>query len=872
MLPGKLASWQRALINALMIFSGFAGLGYQSVWTQQSSLWLGQEAYAILAVITAFFGGLTAGSLIFSERIANSRKPIYWYVISELVIASWSLCIALGLHPFNQFLLDLTGTTPSVYWQWTVAFVGSFSIFFPATIVMGATLPAMEMIGHESNTKPRSISVLYAYNTLGAVLGVLSITFFLIPRLGLTHTSLICIAINYCCALLAFVCFRKQKLKVIPVKSKCAENKNTKNELILYLALTGFLGIGYEVLTIHVLSQITENTVYTFSLILAVYLTGTTAGAALKKILPSDSASRGFGIGLYFSLLSLACLSGIMGLWFAIDIKQFCQNWFGSSMPSALMTESILASFALLPATMLMGIVFSQLCDFAKNSSLGYGASIGSNMLGATIAPLFFGVICIPTLGSKYSLLIVATGYVLLAAKRIATRPIFWCTCLCILFIAYKAPDLTFIDIPENGKIVSFREGTAGSVSVVEDADKVAVLRINNRQQEGSSATLRVDSRQAILPILFHGNPENVLFLGLGTGVTSTTASLLLGSAVEVAELLPEVASASTHFTKPLMTPNSTPPRIIISDARRFVRTTKSKYDIIISDNFHPARSGSGSLYTVEHFESIRVRLAPQGIFCQWLPLHQLDLDTLKAIIKSFVTVYPHAWAILASNSLQTPVIGLVASASSEKLDVKAISRNVHRIKLPEIISNIGLDDEYAVLGSIIAGPTSLISFSESAQLNTDDHLVVTYTAPRITYSPDSSPGHRLVELINGLTVNPDEILNQETDDLTTTKLNNYWIARNKFIQSGENVIPTNDARKMLAQVKNNLLSIIAISPDFRPAYDPLISLAKSLAETERTEAISLLNKMVELQPNRPEALQAISDIREYQHETRVKP
>ena len=865
MLPGKLASWQRALINALMIFSGFAGLGYQSVWTQQSSLWLGQETSAILAVITAFFGGLTAGSLIFSKRIANSRKPIYWYVTSELVIASWSLCIALGLHPFNQFLLDLTGTTPSFYWQWTVAFVGSFLIFFPATIAMGATLPAMEMIGHESNTSPRSISVLYANNTLGAVLGVLSITFFLIPHLGLTHTSLICIAINCCCALLAFVFFRKHTVKVITVESKCTA-KNNKNELIVYLALTGFLGIGYEVLTIHVLSQITENTVFTFSLILAVYLTGTTAGAALKKTLPSYSASPSFGIGLYFSLLSLACLTGIMGLWFAIDIKQFCQSWFGSSMPSALMTESILACFALLPATMIMGIVFSRLCDFARNSSLGYGASIGSNMLGATIAPIFFGVICIPPLGSKYSLLIVATGYVLLAAKRIATRPIFWCTCLCILFIAYKAPDLTFIDIPENGRIVSFREGTAGSVSVVEDANKVAVLRINNRQQEGSSATLRVDSRQAILPILFHGNPEHVLFLGLGTGVTSTTASLLPGSAVEVAELLPEVASASTYFTKPLIAPNFTPPKVIISDARRFVRTTKSKYDLIISDNFHPARSGSGSLYTVEHFEYIRDRLDPQGIFCQWLPLHQLDLETLKVIIRSFVTVYPHAWAILASNSLQTPVIGLVASASNEKLDVKAISRNIQRIKLPEIISNIGLDDEYAVLGSIIAGPTSLISFSQSAQLNTDDQLVVTYTAPRITYSPDSSPGHRLIELTKELTANPDEILNKETDDLTTTKLNNYWTARNKFIQSGENVIPTNDAKKMLAQVQNNLLSIIAISPDFRPAYDPLISMAKSLAETEREEAIGLLNKIIELQPNRAEALEAISEIREHQH------
>jgi hypothetical protein len=40
-----------------MVASGFAGLGYQIVWTQQSALWLGHEAAAVLAVVAAFFGG-----------------------------------------------------------------------------------------------------------------------------------------------------------------------------------------------------------------------------------------------------------------------------------------------------------------------------------------------------------------------------------------------------------------------------------------------------------------------------------------------------------------------------------------------------------------------------------------------------------------------------------------------------------------------------------------------------------------------------------------------------------------------------------------------------------------------------------------------
>jgi len=48
---------------------------------------------------------------------------------------------------------------------------------------------------------------------------------------------------------------------------------------------------------------------------------------------------------------------------------------------------------------------------------------------------------------------------------------------------------LSFIDVPEGGRLVSYREGVLATVSVVENAQGVATLHINNRQQEGSTAT-----------------------------------------------------------------------------------------------------------------------------------------------------------------------------------------------------------------------------------------------------------------------------------------------------------------------------------------------------------------------------------------------
>lgn len=154
----------------LMAASGFAGLGYQIVWTQQCALWLGHESAAVLAVVTAFFGGLAAGSLVFASRIERSARPLIWYAGCEFVAALWSLVLLFAMSPASASLRKWTGVGPTPTWQWSVAFVGTFALILPATAAMGATLPAMERITSEVRDR-RSIAALYASNTLGAVLG-----------------------------------------------------------------------------------------------------------------------------------------------------------------------------------------------------------------------------------------------------------------------------------------------------------------------------------------------------------------------------------------------------------------------------------------------------------------------------------------------------------------------------------------------------------------------------------------------------------------------------------------------------------------------------------------------------------------------------
>jgi spermidine synthase len=850
---------RHGLALALMLASGFAALAYQIVWTQQGSIWLGHESTAVLAVVGAFFAGLAIGALTLGQRAAASAQPARWYAACELVIGLWGLALVYLMAPAGEALLGLTGEQPSAAWQWSVAFVGTFLLLLPATAAMGATLPALERVLARLSPTRSTLAVLYAGNTFGAVIGVLAAAFWLVPAFGLARTALVCVVLNLLCAVAALMLLQGREEATPPPPSI----ERTPG-LMSLLALTGLLGIGYEVLVVRVLRQVAENTVYTFAMLLAVYLVGTAAGAAAYQrwLAPHAKAER-LGEKLLLAL-ALACLLGTASLWWAEDLKAAWLQAAGGGLAAALWAEAGLAALAFLLPTIMMGAVFSHLGTQALAGGLGFGRALAINTLGAAAAPFVFGVLIAPAFGPKAALLLVVSGYLLLALRGVGLMVPVGAAAAATLALAALAPPLVFVDVPEGGRIVSYRDGALGAVSVVEDAGGVARLRIDNRQQEGSSATLFADSRQALLPLLLHPAPRQALFLGLGTGVTANAAAQDAQLRVDAVELLPEVIAASSHFTR-TAEPN---PRltVIAADARRFVRASQRRYDLIVSDNFHPARSGSASLYTVEHFRAVHERLAPGGVFCQWLPLHQLDLATLRSIVRAFIAVEPEGWAILATHSLETPVLGLVAREGGGRFDLAQLRARLQGAALSTSPAAFGITDELALFGSFVAGPGSLARFAGDAPPNSDDHPIVAYRAPRLTYAPDSLPRDRLLALLGELDVAPAEVVSAPPD-ADWPRLAAYWRARDRFLQAGRGVQPSSDVRRMLAQVQEPLLDVMRISPDFRPAYDPLLQMAAALAHTDAAGARALLGEMARLQPTRPESRLALARMNEAGHE-----
>jgi len=841
-LPLMAGQVKSVLAILLMFASGACGLVWQMVWTTQFGLALGHEIVAVLSVVAAFFGGISAGSFLLAQRLERSLYPGRWYAGLEALIAIWALLVAflapIVLPHFSQWI----GAEPSAVWHWALAFFIPLIALLPATLAMGATLPAMERLLRRGDSQ--ALGNVYAANTAGAMAGLLFAVFFFVPSLGLLSTSLVFAAVNASCALLAWQFWGGQfnrDSSLNESEPNRAQTVDASTQLVtaqavaLRLFLTGLLGIGYEVLAVRVISQVTENTVFTYAILLAVFLMGTALGAVIIKrasltlYVTVERTDQAIG-----ALIVSIFVSGI-SLWWADQSYALPARWFGPSAATALAGEWVAGMTAMLLPSMAMGALFTLLCRQAQQIRMPLGTALGINNLGSALAPILVGLLLLPYAGAAVVLFILIAGYLALRSIKSWSKPAGWVAVGALALLAIFAGPLRFVDVPPGGRLITYREGVMAAVSVVADADGVARLHINNRVQEGSSASGQVETRLAQMPLVMHPSPRTALFLGYGTGYTANAAALDPRVSVKAVELLPEVIDAAGIFALKQGAPASASPvATVAADARRYVQSTTDRHDVIVADLFHPARNGAGSLYTVEHFAAVRSRLEPGGLFCQWLALHQMDIETLRSIVAAFVQVYPNAVAVLASNSLDTPVVGLISRPDQPAWQVETVRSRMTEVspRMAKALKGAKLEDEFAVLGSIMAGPLALKEFVRDATLNTDDRPVVNHRAPWVTYSPQETPRKRLELLMQQLAPNAKDVVGP-AQSADAARLEAYWAARAKYLAFGMTVRPTPDPRVMLDQLRLPLLEMVKTSPDFRPASEPLLALAEAVRETD---------------------------------------
>ncbi|MDB5651174.1 MAG: putative Spermine/spermidine synthase family protein [Hyphomicrobiales bacterium] len=824
-------------IAPVVLMSGFAGLGYEIVWTRALSSVLGTEMMAALGVLAGFFCGLALGAFLLDGPIRRARSPHKAYAILELIIATWGVVSIWLLPRAGLAVSPLLGTDPSPLALWGACFLLPAVILLPATAAMGGTLTALERMIGNSASGPAASGV-YGINTAGAVLGTLFATFLLLPAFGLSATLLCLVAVNIGCALSALA-IRLPVSGAKEARAQRAASGSTNTRLRITLFCTGLLGIAFEVLIIRLASQVMQDTVYTFAGLLVAYLLGAAGGSLAWQRLGDSAAKTSIG-----PLLCAAATTCLLTAFIAPHAAHIAR----ASSDLGITGEIALALALFLLPSAAMGALFGFLAQQVRNESGSIGSAVAINGIGAAFAPLLTTQVLIPVLGVWLALVPVALGYLLLMPTRRSSLSWSVAPLIAGLFLLMNpAPPLSLV--PAGGQLLALREGSMVTASVVDDPEGVRYLEVNGRFRMGGTSSVRSDFRQGVLPLLLHPAPQRALFLGLGTGATLVGGSRMPGVTAKGVELSQEVVDLMPWFIDRADASRLAP--ITVADARRYVLADQEKHDVIVADLFHPALDGSGALYTVEHFAAVRERLSAGGVFCQWLPLYQLDLPSLSAIIRSFLKVYPGGSAWLNHFSVGTPMLALIGPRD-DRLDLSGLERALSDPGKQHIVSSLGFHTPIDVLGQYVGGPQALNAFAGAGPLNTDDHPFVIFDAMRNVEALNAPPWSLLMAVIRKMKPNAAELPPLVGYD--ASRLAAYWAARDRFLETGAALQGQPRGRALIAAAAPGLFDSIRISDEFDPAYDPLIAMASALMQDDRQAGVRLLEKIVSAAPSRPEA------------------
>lgn len=735
-------------------------------------------------------------------------------------------------------------TSVSAGWggRWAAGFLLPLVTVAPATWAMGATLPAVESLVATWRDDGRRVGPLYAANTAGAAIGVVASIWLLQPWLGLRLATVCLSTIHLLCAAGFLSGVRSLPQVRSPLAIADVSAIPAGRRLRWTLAATGFLGIGFEVLATRLLGQIFENTVYSHAVVLVVYLGGTAVGAGLRNRWIRDPVAS-----LPWLLLAQAGVLALSG--YLMVATSFwhpaLRAAFGDGATGNLMAELLSAVAIVGTPTILMGMLFSSLAQRAasgRGSSLGRG--VGWNLLGGAIAPVIVGAAWIPWLGSRSTLMVLSAGYLLLLPR---VRGFQWLALAAVLgWVALLPRGLHLQQIAPSLRFVSIREGPGDTVTVVESADGSRALRVNNRFTMGGTASTNAERRHAHIPVLLHPDPHRVLFLGVGTGISFAALDQHPGLTADGVELVPEIVASMPAFAPH----NVAGPKLTlrVADARRFVRAARDPYDVVIADLFHPARDGAGALYTREHFTAIRAVLGEDGIFCQWLPLFQLDLPTLRTITRTFLEVFPESDAFLLRFTADTPVLGLVGTRRPLRFDQGWFERRTGDAGLREALRPLGLTDSLQLFGTWFAGRNWLEQLAAGAPLNTDDRPVVLFEAPHTLEGRGTVGWTLLQQLLDRPRPFPEAPFQgtRDVDRVWRDRLFHFHEARDLYLRG---LIA--DATGQRAEAVDAFVGSARLSAEFTTGYAQVLARAAQVAKSDPALARSMLERLSSARPER---------------------
>ena len=674
-----------ARVAALLFFSGACALAYQTTWLRQFRLIFGASTYATAAVLAIFMGGLGAGSAILGKRADARSNPLAFYGTLELLIATAAALSQPLLFVVSKVYFALGGsTTLGLFVATFVRLLLALIVLGAPTFLMGGTLPAAARAVASDGAR-RSVGVLYGVNTLGAVLGTLVTTFYVLERLGNRSTLLVAVGVNVCVGIVAIVTGRVDASSARPRESAAAAawadegvRPSDKRFVLIASAVVGFTFLLMELVWYRMLGPLLGGTTFMFGLILAVALLGIGLGGAAYALRGDSSRATIGGFALTCTLEALAIvvpfalgdrIAVVTNLIRPIGVIGFAGN---------IVAWCAVTFLVVFPAAFISGIQFPLLIALLGSGREDVGRHVGLayafNTLGAIAGSLAAGFVLFPLLGATACWLF--ASYLLIALGAVATYLAVRNQQIDVAAVATLVAVFAIGGTFALGPTAVWRHSGIGAGRAVEpktrreirewinsarrtlvwDADgresSIALSSANddafivNGKADGSAhgdAGTQVMSGM-LASILHGGRPRTACVIGLGTGSSAgwlgAVPSMERVDVVELEPVVLRIASDMSAVNHDVL--HNPKVHIHIADAREVLLASRDRYDIIFSEPSNPYRAGIASLFTREYYAAIATRLAPRGVFVQWVQTYDIDAATVGTIYKTITSVFPN--------------------------------------------------------------------------------------------------------------------------------------------------------------------------------------------------------------------------------------
>ena len=653
------------------------------------------------------------------------------------------------------------------------------------------------------------VGSLYALNTFGAVLGAAATGFVLIPALGMNAATTTAATMNILLGVVALTVSRRAERtpheaipdsdqEPVPKKSpRSSESEAERGQITVVIAgfaVSGFVALSYEVIWSRVLALIIGSSVYAFSIMLTTFLVGLAAGATIASRVV-DRVRRPVRM---FAVIEVAVgLTSLIGAYLFNDLPYvFVQlyRWVDSSAFGLLLfARFLIASFVMIVPTFLLGALFPLVVriissrKLARTTGRTVGDAYAANTVGAIAGSFASGFILVPWLGLLGSLkLCVALNFVVAAAafsasarrptekrdrpKRInvgATVGLAASVLLIIVVVlgeppwdpevmssaVYRyAPSLVDKSRQElfdylkrgQGETIFYKEGITATVAVQRQGGG-RVLKVNGKPEASTAGDMPTQILIGAMPLLVREHTDDVLLIGLGSGVTLGTVEQFPVKRVTCVELEPAVLEASRHFedvnNHPLDDPRL---RMISNDGRNFIYTTDEKFDVIVSEPSNPWVTGVANLFTLEYFKRGAERLKDDGLFSQWLQIYEMSPDDVRTLIATFRAAFPQVYLFRGAEG----DLMLLGSKSERRLDLSVLKSHFDDPKVGAELKRIGTTTAGEIISRFYLGPAEVTNLSAGARLNTDDNALIEFNAPRRVGTAEETVVRNLKQLI----------------------------------------------------------------------------------------------------------------------------